>query len=469
MLGHYARDCPKKRCTSGGPPSTSGGRVGRPMGMDPAPPLLGGMDGSFDVLTPDLHPNPAALGMGGTFGVGGMLARRSGPMGDLAGPVQGALGGAMGPPLGRPPGSLGLEGMPQRSPFPGMGGLGGRGGGGQRGHALPGGGPGGGGHTWISRGGSLATGPVRGEANDYSQHFVDTGLRPQNNLRDVHISDRFEEYPKMRELVIRKDQLVAQRATPPFYLKADLRTLKLSAETLGTRFDVALVDPPWEEYARRAPGLAQMDTWGWAEIQALELENVMDTPSFIFLWCGSAEGLDAGRHCLRKWGFRRCEDICWIKTNVSAERKGALRPDAHSVLQHTKEHCLMGIRGTVRRAHDGHIIHSNVDTDVIVSEEPPAGSTRKPEEIYGIIERFSQGRRRLELFGEDHNIRPGWFTIGRDLSGSNFSPQVYASLFVKPDGMPGISNGSARPMPGAPTLLGTTPEIEELRPRSPPK
>ena len=27
---------------------------------------------------------------------------------------------------------------------------------------------------------------------------------------------------------------------------------------------------------------------------------------------------------------------------------------------------------------------------MIVSEEPPAGSTRKPEEIYGIIERFSQ-------------------------------------------------------------------------------
>ncbi len=33
---------------------------------------------------------------------------------------------------------------------------------------------------------------------------------------------------------------------------------------------------------------------------------------------------------------------------------------------------------------------SNVDTNVIVSEEPPAGSTRKPEELYGIIERFSQ-------------------------------------------------------------------------------
>ena len=29
--------------------------------------------------------------------------------------------------------------------------------------------------------------------------------------------------------------------------------------------------------------------------------------SFIFLWCGSGEGLDKGRECLRKWGFRRCE------------------------------------------------------------------------------------------------------------------------------------------------------------------
>lgn len=52
--------------------------------------------------------------------------------------------------------------------------------------------------------------------------------------------------------------------------------------------------------------------------------------------CGSAEGLDAGRHCLKKWGFRRCEDICWIKTNKEAGRKAAVRQDANSVLQHTK-------------------------------------------------------------------------------------------------------------------------------------
>ena len=53
--------------------------------------------------------------------------------------------------------------------------------------------------------------------------------------------------------------------------------------------------------------------------------------------CGSAEGLDAGRHCLKKWGFRRCEDICWIKTNKDPARKAStVRQDANSVLQHTK-------------------------------------------------------------------------------------------------------------------------------------
>ena len=53
----------------------------------------------------------------------------------------------------------------------------------------------------------------------------------------------------------------------------------------------------------------------------------------------------------------------------------------------------MGVRGNVRRSTDGHIIHANVDTDVIISEEPEYGSTAKPEEIYAIIEHFSLGAR----------------------------------------------------------------------------
>lgn len=53
----------------------------------------------------------------------------------------------------------------------------------------------------------------------------------------------------------------------------------------------------------------------------------------------------------------------------------------------------MGLKGSVRRALDGHFIHANCDTDVIVGEEPPNGSTEKPVEMYEIIERFCMGKR----------------------------------------------------------------------------
>ena len=65
--------------------------------------------------------------------------------------------------------------------------------------------------------------------------------------------------------------------------------------------------------------------------------------------------------------------------------------------------------GSVRRNRDGHLIHANVHTDVIVEEQPSDPlSTEKPEEIYKLIEHFCLGRRRLELFGCQRNIRPGW-------------------------------------------------------------
>ncbi|KAH7435640.1 hypothetical protein KP509_06G073000 [Ceratopteris richardii] len=274
--------------------------------------------------------------------------------------------------------------------------------------------------------------PSRGEQNDYSQHFVDTGLRPQNFIRDVELSDRFEEYPKLKELITRKDKLITDHACPPMYMQMDLRVTELNSEMFGTKFDVILVDPPWEEYIRRSPGVGDsMEWWSFEEIQNLRIEAIADTPSFIFLWVGDAEGLDQGRLCLKKWGFRRCEDICWVKTNKENPTP-ALRHDAHTLLQHSKEHCLMGIKGTVRRSSDAHIIHANIDTDIIISEEPPYGSTAKPEELYHIVEHFALGQRRLELFGEDHNIRAGWITVGKNLTSSNFNSQVISFLLLFP-------------------------------------
>uniref|UniRef100_A0A2N9J406 Uncharacterized protein n=1 Tax=Fagus sylvatica TaxID=28930 RepID=A0A2N9J406_FAGSY len=75
----------------------------------------------------------------------------------------------------------------------------------------------------------------------------------------------------------------------------------ISPEFFGTKFDVILVDPPWEEYVHRAPGVADhMEYWTFEEIMNLKIEAIADTPSFIFLWVGDGVGLEQGRQCLKK-------------------------------------------------------------------------------------------------------------------------------------------------------------------------
>lgn len=114
----------------------------------------------------------------------------------------------------------------------------------------------------------------------------------------------------------------------------------------------------------------------------------------------------------------------------------------------------MGIRGTVRRSSDNWFVHCNIgalsllsilvlppirvlDTDVIIWEGDPEGMpfsihthghwitsvsdpTRKPPEMYALIESFCLGARRLELFGRrrpGHQLRTGWVTVLLDDDG----------------------------------------------------
>lgn len=45
----------------------------------------------------------------------------------------------------------------------------------------------------------------------------------------------------------------------------------------------------------------------------------------------------------------------------------------------------MGIKGTVRRSTDGHVIHANIDTDIIIAEEPTDGIFFHVCLVYDII------------------------------------------------------------------------------------
>ena len=49
---------------------------------------------------------------------------------------------------------------------------------------------------------------------------------------------------------------------------------------------------------------------------------------------------------------------------------------------------------------------SFVDCDVVVGEVRE--TSRKPDEMYSLLERLSPGTRKLEIFARSHNCKPGW-------------------------------------------------------------
>lgn len=297
--------------------------------------------------------------------------------------------------------------------------------------------------------------------NDYSQHFVDTGAGqlPGNAVRNPSPGTRFDEYPKLKRLVQLKDSLVTRVAHPPTYLRADLRAslepFRDPSRALGqfhlgslipVKYDVVLIDPPLEAYEWEASLAASTSpvpldharsAWTWQEIAALPVPQLAAKESFVFLWVGSGagDGLERGREVLARWGYRRCEDIVCIRTNPQSDIAGDNneQPSTSSAFTRSSQHCLMGIRGTVRRSTDVRFVHCNIDTDVILwpgpqgvnennsdptQERPPymlPDMACKPPELYQIIENFCLGTRRLELFGRNRNLRRGWLTIGLEL------------------------------------------------------
>lgn len=51
-------------------------------------------------------------------------------------------------------------------------------------------------------------------------------------------------------------------------------------------------------------------------------------------------------------------------------------------------------------------VSRGIDTDVVVSEVRE--TSRKPDEVYELIERMCPGGRKVEIFGRKHNTRPGY-------------------------------------------------------------
>ncbi|GMH28833.1 hypothetical protein Nepgr_030676 [Nepenthes gracilis] len=180
------------------------------------------------------------------------------------------------------------------------------------------------------------------------------------------------------------------------WINCDIRKFRM--DILG-QFGVIMADPPWDIHMELPYGTMADDEMRTLNVPALQ------TDGLIFLWV-TGRAMELGRECLELWGYKRVEELIWVKTN-QLQRIIRTGRTGHW-LNHSKEHCLVGIKGNPE-------VNRNIDTDVIVAEVRE--TSRKPDEMYPMLERISPRTRKLELFARMHNTHAGWLSLGNQLNG----------------------------------------------------
>ncbi len=237
--------------------------------------------------------------------------------------------------------------------------------------------------------------------------YLDT-CRHMEICRFVHykIEESEDKPSSLKELVLNGDS----NTLPSQWVSCDIRYFDSSI--LG-KFDVIMADPPWDIHMDLPYGTLSDD-----EMKNLPIKNLQEN-GVLFLWV-TGRATELARECLEIWGYERKEELVWIKTN-QLQRLIRTGRTGHW-LNHSKEHCLIGIKGNPK-------INRNVDCDVLVSEVRE--TSRKPDEIYELIERMKPGGRKLELFARAHNRRKGWISLGNQLPGIYFVEEDMIERFNK--------------------------------------
>merc|ERR1719504_322619 len=155
---------------------------------------------------------------------------------------------------------------------------------------------------------------------------------------------------------------------PSQWVQCDLKGFPLSI--FKGQISVVMADPPWDIHMELPYGTLTDD-----EVRNLKIGDIHED-GMIFLWV-TGRAMELARECFRIWGYKRIEEIIWVKTN-QLQRIIRTGRTGHWI-NHSKEHCLVGIKGNPR-------LNRNLDCDVIVSEVRE--TSRKPDEIYNLIERM---------------------------------------------------------------------------------
>jgi N6-adenosine-specific RNA methylase IME4 len=175
----------------------------------------------------------------------------------------------------------------------------------------------------------------------------------------------------------------------------------------GATFGTILADPPWQ-FANRTGKMApehgrlwRYPTMTFEEIMELPVAQLAAERSHLYLWIPNAL-IQEGLEVIRRWGFTYKTNLVWFKVRKDGG------PDGRGVgfyFRNVTELVLVGIRGGLRTREAG-----RRQTNIIISHKRE--HSRKPDELYGIIEKCSPGPY-LELFARRR--RPGWSQWGNEV------------------------------------------------------
>ena len=180
--------------------------------------------------------------------------------------------------------------------------------------------------------------------------------------------------------------------------------MKVNFNVVG-KFGAILADPPWEfknktgKIAPQHKKTSRYKTLSLEDIKSLPVERVSSKRSHLYLWVPNAlikEGLEV----MDAWGFKYKTNLIWRKIRKDGGSDGR---GVGFYFRNTTEIILFGVKGkNVRTRKLGR-------TQVNVIETRKREHSRKPDELYKIIENCSWGPF-LELFARGK--RKGWTNWG---------------------------------------------------------
>ena len=201
---------------------------------------------------------------------------------------------------------------------------------------------------------------------------------------------------------------------------SDKRNVALDFENeVKGRFGTILADPPWRfanstgKVAPEHKRLSRYPTLSMEEIKEIPVGEVAAELSHLYLWVPNAliaEGLET----MKSWGFTYKTNLIWYKIRKDGG------PDGRGVgfyFRNVTEMVLFGVKGKLRTLPPG-----RRQVNIMLSRKRE--HSRKPDELYGIIEACSPGPY-LEMFAR--GTREHWTSWGNESQEYNIDWPTYNS------------------------------------------